>query len=286
MATNAGVEQGHWREVLDHLDLLSQRMNDLGVTQQQVKQQLQETSLKVDKCTADQDMIAQQVWVNGHAVAQITLRQFANENHSDVTDSVVVDEEDTFENVFAANERANPRQNTTFHPRHNRLPPRRDALPHHALPKMLFPSFDGSQPKIWLDKCKNYFRIYQIPDTLWVEAASMHLQDNASKWWQTYKMTYPDVSWQRFSADIQIQFGSDDYRASLNDLLDLKQDTTVEEYTTKFQSLQYDVTMHGGNYDPMFFATHYVRGLREDIRAMVEPQVPTTVEKAVIIAKI
>jgi len=36
----------------------------------------------------------------------------------------------------------------------------------------------------------------------------------------------------------------------------------------------------------MFFATHYVRGLREDIRAVVEPQVPSTMEKAVIIAKI
>lgn len=36
----------------------------------------------------------------------------------------------------------------------------------------------------------------------------------------------------------------------------------------------------------MFFATQYVRGLREDIRAVVEPQVPTTVERAVVIARI
>jgi hypothetical protein len=60
----------------------------------------------------------------------------------------------------------------------------------------------------------------------------------------------------------------------------------VEEYTTKFKSLQYDVSMHGGYYDPLFFATQYVRGLRDDIRAMVEPQVSTTVERATIIARI
>jgi len=36
----------------------------------------------------------------------------------------------------------------------------------------------------------------------------------------------------------------------------------------------------------MFFATHYVRGLREDIKAVVEPQRPTTVEAAMVIAKI
>jgi hypothetical protein len=68
--------------------------------------------------------------------------------------------------------------------------------------------------------------------------------------------------------------------------LDLKQTSTVEEYTTKFHSLQYDVTMHGSSYDPLFFATQYVRGLRDEIRAMVQPQVPTTVERAVVIAKI
>jgi hypothetical protein len=44
--------------------------------------------------------------------------------------------------------------------------------------------------------------------------------------------------------------------------------------------------MHGGRYDALFFATQYVRGLRDDIRAVVEPQVPTTVERAVVIAKI
>lgn len=78
----------------------------------------------------------------------------------------------------------------------------------------------------------------------------------------------------------------DDHRSAINDLLDLKQTSTVEDYTTQFKSLQYDVTMHGSSYDPLFFATQYVRGFRDDIRAVVEPQVPTTVERAVVIAKI
>jgi len=44
--------------------------------------------------------------------------------------------------------------------------------------------------------------------------------------------------------------------------------------------------MHSGNFDELFFATTYVTGLKEDIKAIVEPQVPTTVERAAIIAKI
>jgi hypothetical protein len=107
---------------------------------------------------------------------------------------------------------------------------------------MLFPISDGTQPKIWLDKGLNYFHIYQIPESLWVEAATMHLQDNASKWWQTHKQSNPAVNWKKFATNIQETFGPDDHRSALNDLLDLKQTSTVEEYTTQFKSLQYDVS--------------------------------------------
>jgi hypothetical protein len=36
----------------------------------------------------------------------------------------------------------------------------------------------------------------------------------------------------------------------------------------------------------LFFATKYVEGLKEEIGAVVEPQVPVTVDRAAVIAKI
>jgi len=72
----------------------------------------------------------------------------------------------------------------------------------------------------------------------------------------------------------------------MNALLDLKQTGTVEDYTTQFQSLQYHVTMHNSSYDELFFTPQYIRGLKEEIRAAVEPQMPTTVQKASTIARI
>jgi len=44
--------------------------------------------------------------------------------------------------------------------------------------------------------------------------------------------------------------------------------------------------MTGSQVDEQFFATTYVHGLKEDIRAGVEPHTPTTVRQAAIIAKI
>ena len=69
-------------------------------------------------------------------------------------------------------------------------------------------------------------------------------------------------------------------------MLSLKQTNTVEEYTTQFQALQFEVSMHSTNVDELFFATTYVNGLKDDIRAVVEPHTPTTVKKAATIAKI
>lgn len=82
------------------------------------------------------------------------------------------------------------------------------------------------------------------------------------------------------------QFGADDYRNALTELIDLRQSGTVEDYTTKFQQLQFDITMHSCHYDDLFFTAHYVRGLKDEIRAVVEPQVPTTANRATIIARI
>jgi len=48
-------------------------MDDIGVIQQELKTQMQENNKKVDKCSAEQQFIAQQVRANGQAVAQLTL---------------------------------------------------------------------------------------------------------------------------------------------------------------------------------------------------------------------
>lgn len=50
---------------MDNFDLLFVRVNNIGVIQQDLKTQLANTSLKVDTCTVEQKIIAQQVRANG-----------------------------------------------------------------------------------------------------------------------------------------------------------------------------------------------------------------------------
>jgi hypothetical protein len=102
---------------------------------------------------------------------------------------------------------------------------------------MQFPTFDGDHPTIWFDNCENYFTIYSILETLWVTIAAMHLKDNAAKWWQEYKRTHRKHNWHSFYEAVKVEFGSDDYRSAVSELLNIKQSGTVEEYTTQFQAL-------------------------------------------------
>ena len=87
----------------------------------------------------------------------------------------------------------------------------------------------------------------------------------------------PLQNWDHFCSVVEEEFGSDDFRSAMNDLLELKQTGTVEEYTTQFQTIQFDITMHNPHYDEMFFTPQYVMGLKDEIQSTVEPQMPTTV---------
>jgi len=208
-------------------------MNDISVIQQELKTQMQENNKKVDKCAAEQQFIAQQVRANGQAVAQLTLQQFDKEPQEFTEGSVsaIFEDEEEFQNVFAHTKDTH-KPSTSKQPRHTQHHTKKEDLPHHTLPKMQFPTFDGENPKIWIDNCENYFTIYTIPERLWVTTASMHLQGNAAMWWQAYKQTHRKISWKDFCSTVQSKFGSDDYKSAVQEMLNLKQTETVEEYTT------------------------------------------------------
>jgi hypothetical protein len=83
-----------------------------------------------------------------------------------------------------------------------------DLLLHRsALPKMSFPKFFGENPRIWLDKCTDYFCIFNIPESTWTTAASLHMKDNAAKWLQVYKLKHGLGNWPVFVSAVEQKFG-------------------------------------------------------------------------------
>jgi hypothetical protein len=76
-----------------------------------------------------------------------------------------------------------------------------------ALPKMSFPKFTGEHPRIWIDKCADYFCIFNIPECMWTTAASLHMEANAAEWLQMYKLKHGLDSWTTFVDVVEEKFG-------------------------------------------------------------------------------
>lgn len=152
---------------------------------------MDQNNLKVDKCAAKQHFISQQVQANGQAVYRCICSRVEIQHLSILTSKI----------QFLTTHR----QKCTF-------------LPLMAL----------IQIKVWLDKCRNYFSIYNVPDTVWVTAATMHLEGNTARWYQAYKRSHTKVSWIPFCVAVEQKFGQDDYRSDITDLLALRQTGTVK----------------------------------------------------------
>jgi hypothetical protein len=288
MSKRSDEDNSKWDHVMGNFDLLFSQINDMSMVQQSLKAQMDLSSAAVDKYSAEQQMIAQQVKANGQAVAQLTLQQFHRDaKYSDSESaSIAYEEENPFSQEYNKGKAVpKPKPSRPTKPHHSHRTSK-NTLPHHTLPKMPFPKFDGNSPKEWIDKCHNYFEIYSIPQGMWITAATMNLEGNASKWYQAYKKNNTPTDWQSFCEVVEEKFGADDYRLAMTELLALRQTTTVEEYTTAFQALQFEITMHNCHYDDMFFTPHYINGLKEEIRGIVEAQRPTTVDRASLIARV
>ena len=106
---------------------------------------------------------------------------------------------------------------------------------------MSFPLFDGSNPKIWIDKCTNYFQIQNISESSWVLAASLHMDGNASKWWQACKLKNGMGTWEQFVQAVQ-KFDSFDYKHAIDGLIELQQTGSVRDYVDEFEALQFQIT--------------------------------------------
>ena len=93
-------------------------------------------------------------------------------------------------------------------------------------------------------------------------------------------------SWQDLIAAVETQFGSFDYRDAIAELIALEQTGSLEDYIVAFQDLRYSVSMHNTGLGELYFTTQFVKGLKSDIRGGVQCQVPDSVNRAILLARV
>lgn len=151
---------------------------------------------------------------------------------------------------------------------------------------MDFPKFDGTDAHVWLDKCCSYFALYQIPDSFRVAMASIHMEDRAAHWFQSYKYTPRFHEWGKFIEAVLGEFDVDIHRSSTMDFLYLRQTCSVEAYHVQFEQLVYRIRLYDSSINETMLVSKFIIGLREEICNIVEMQLPDSVQRAAVLAQV
>lgn len=263
------ADDARWEQVMENMDLLFARVGDISskqllADQQMLSKQIDATGQDVAKLTMKQPSVFEERPPSPAASEAPAPRTFHRHNHDSGEPSV----------VRRSGFTSNRHQHEVFDSSRT------------AIPKLSCPRFEGANPRIWKDKCIDYFKLCNIPESMWPLVASLHMDGVASCWLQVYKLKGGLGNWQQFMSAVENKFGANDYRAALGELLELRQTSSVEDYVLAFEQLQYQLTMHNMGLDDMFFVTQFIRGLLSEIGAGVQAQIPDTMDRAVLLAKI
>jgi hypothetical protein len=149
--------------------------------------------------------------------------------------------------------------------------------PHHfqrdiRLPWVDVTKFDGSDPTGWVTQMEHYFSLYNITDDLAkLRYGVLHLDQECWQWWQWRKTSRQGyIAWTQFVSKLYECFDTDTNH--LGRLTKLKQSDTVEDFIAAFERLAFRTE---GMTDA-FFRECFISGLKEEVRAHVLMDRPTT----------
>jgi hypothetical protein len=167
-------------------------------------------------------------------------------------------------------------------------PPPPDPLRHNdpkgRLPKVLFPRFDGEQPRRWKTRAEKYFRMYFVEPSLWISVSEMHFDGAASLWYQSIEDQVTEYSWPEFCALLLERFDRDQHEYLIRQLFHVHQTTTVAEYLSRFTQLADQLKAYNPKHDQLYFTMRFIDGLRPDIKSVVLLQRPKTLDTAATLA--
>jgi hypothetical protein len=178
-------DEARWNQVSDSLDMLFAKVGQIDVNQQKLDTRFDMTSKVLEQMLKDQQVSSKQIDATGQAVPKLTMAQMdTGQEPPSPTSS-----ENSLDNPFfqyKAKESV-AGQGSKFGMSSRWKGKEDNDHLKVTLPKMSFPQFTGKNPSIWVDKCQDYFKIFNIPKGMWETYASMNMDNNAAKWLHIYK---------------------------------------------------------------------------------------------------
>lgn len=159
---------------------------------------------------------------------------------------------------------------------------------HHPQPfqvrnvKLDFPRFDSFDVLQWVFKAEQFFNYYSTPDQHRLTIAAVHMEKDVVPWFKMINRNHPFQSRVSFTRALEMEFGPSPYESPRASLFKLTQTNTVAEYYLEFTSLanrSFGIT-------PDARLDLFISGLKPDLKRDVVSQTPTTMSKALHLAKL
>lgn len=131
---------------------------------------------------------------------------------------------------------------------------------------------------------RKYFDVYGVVPDLWVRVATLNFTGNEARWLQLHESQSASFTWESLCTALCSKFGREQYQAHLRQFNTLRQSGTVVEYMTKFEELMHHILAHNPAFDPIYFITQFLDGLKSEIRAVVMLHQPKDLESAFSLA--
>jgi hypothetical protein len=270
------------KEALDRWEAMMMKVDRLTEVQERLVMQTELSATMAKRAMEKRVRLAQQLEQVEKEVAGFRLKQLAREmehgNHGQNRKDDVQQEAEP-SHMYRDQFYQRSREET------NRRSEERE-FQQAPLPRMGFPRLEGGEPKIWLKKCVDYFHLYHVPETVWVMSASLHMEENAARWFQVYTLWNGLSSWEEFAQAVLQKFGTGDYFQAMDNLLELRQKGTVDEYLKEFEVIRYAAAIRNPQLDETMFVAHFIKGLKQELQGHVQSRVPATVDRAAFLARI
>jgi hypothetical protein len=124
-----------------------------------------------------------------------------------------------------------------------------DSVPRSPpFPKIEFPKFDGSNPRLWQDHCTMFFEVYAVHPSLKTRFAALNFVGIAKTWLHTVERRERVADWPTLCKLVMGQFDKDQYPLILKFEATI-QSTSVQEYIIEFEQAAHNLLLYNPNYD-------------------------------------
>ncbi|CAA0810409.1 Unknown protein, partial [Striga hermonthica] len=166
--------------------------------------------------------------------------------------------------------------------RHERDDPRDDGA--GTRPKIVMPTFTGTDPDAWLSRAVQFFEINDVPRYERVQIAAYHLDGEANVWWQwmMHKNHGEYIRWRDFEKELITRFGSSDYHDYNEALSRIKQVGSLRDDQKEFERIASRVR----DWPEAALVGTFVGGLKAELAAEVRLDWPVSMRAAIESARL